>query len=225
MAIRNSILFLVGLVLVLAAQAGVDEPRKPAVPASPFFPGYSGLTSKSIQKEIGLTEEQIQKITEISKEFQATERKVYPRVDWAKLSEEERKKKQAEMSKLYEKWTDEYKKRLGEARQQIEAVLTPEQLNKWESIEVRQYGAPMLLSGGLNEKLKLTDEQKEQLRKQNDQLQKKLAELYQQQQTLRNQAHRDALEILTPEQVNELKKIKKEGYFRRGTGGFPQPRK
>jgi Spy/CpxP family protein refolding chaperone len=216
MSVRTSILFLIGLVLVLAAQARADEPKKP-VPSYLYVPGYPSLSSKIVQKEIGLTEEQVNKITEISKETQAAARP-YPHVDWAKLSEEERKKKQAEMSKAYEKWSQEYKKRTEEARQRIDAVLTPEQISKLEMIEVRAYSAPMLLHGGLNEKLKLTDEQKEQLSRQNDKLQKKIAELQQQQQTVQNQANRAAMEILTPEQVAELKKLRKEGF----RGGYPR---
>lgn len=202
---------LAGLVFLLGlfGQALAD---KPAVPVYLNLPGYMSLASKDVQKEIGLTEEQIQKLKEISQRLQATPWKQQPVVDWAKLTEEDRKKKTEEFRKEYDKWAAAYKKRTEEAQKQIEAILNPEQRAKLQVVEIRLYAGPMLLYGNLGEKLELTDQQKEQLKQKKDQLQKKLAELNQQSQKAQDQANQAALKILTPEQLEQLKKLRKEGY-------------
>lgn len=210
MATPKNLLVLAGLFLFgLLGPVWAD---KPAVPEYLNLPGYMGLASKDIQKEIGLTEEQLQKLKEISKEAQATPWKQPPQVNWTKMTEAERKKALEEMQKNSKKWTEEYQKRTAEARKKIEAVLTPEQRSKLQDIELRMVAGSMLLYGSVGEKLALTDQQKEQLKQNKDQLQKKLAELQQQMQKAQDQATQAAFKMLTPEQLEQLKKFRQEGY-------------
>ncbi len=226
MTTRRCLLLLAGSVLLfgLLGQVLADKPAKPAVPEYLYVPGYMGLASKDVQKEVGLTEEQVQKLKEISKGLQQTGFKQQPRVDWAKLTEEQRKKKTEEYRKEYDKWAAVYKKRAEEAREQADAVLTPEQKAKLQVVELRMFAAPMVLNGYQAEKLNLTAQQKEQLSEAKDKLQKRMAELQQQMQKAQAEANRAALKVLTPEQLEQLKKLRQEGY-RPGMPGSVPPKK
>jgi Spy/CpxP family protein refolding chaperone len=214
-------LLLAGVVLLLGlvGLAQADNPAKLPVVEYFYLPSHPTLTTKDVQKEIGLTEEQIQKLREISKGFQMQQP---PRLDMSKMTEEERKKALEEYNKKSQEWMAGYKTRIEEAGKKVEAVLTAEQKNKLEIIDLRQFGGSMLLFGTMGEKLELTDQQKEQLSKEKDKFQKKQMELTQQFQKNQQQANQAALAILTPEQIEQLKKLVKEV---RSGGGMPIPRK
>ena len=72
----------------------------------------------------------------------------------------------------------------------------------------------MLLYGynNLSEKLKLTEEQKKKLGQHKEEMQKKQAEIQKEMTANQDKANRAALEVLTPQQILELKKLKDEGF-------------
>lgn len=179
-----------------------------------YLPAYQILSSSQVQKEVNITAEQVEKLKEIAKKFQQNGWKQQPQVDWTKLNEAERKTKTEEIRKVYDKWAAESKKLTEAARKEIDALLTPEQLTKIQDIELRQQGAPMLLYGynNLSEKLKLTEEQKKKLGQQKDEMQKRQAEIQKEMSAIADKANRAALEVLTPQQILELKKLKEEGF-------------
>ena len=179
-----------------------------------YLPAYQILSSSQVQKEVNITAEQVGKLKEIAKKFQQNGWKQQPQVDWTKLNEAERKTKTEEIRKEYDKWAAESKKLTEAARKEINALLTPEQLTKIQDIELRQQGAPMLLYGynNLSEKLKLTEEQKKKLGQQKEEMQKKQAEIQKEMSAIADKANRAALEVLTPQQILELKKLKEEGF-------------
>lgn len=209
------------VVLALTALAGwfapvaADETTKPAQPPAPTYlslPGYFSLASKEVQKEIGLSEEQIEKLHAISKKVQQVTWKQQPRVEWTKLSEAERKKVTDELNQNYKKWAAEYQQASKEAQKEVDALLTPAQVVKLRAVELRMYAAPMLLHGTVGEKLNLTAKQKEQLAEHKDRLQKRLAELQKQTLKAQDEANRAALKLLTAEQRDQLQKMKQEGF-------------
>jgi len=179
-----------------------------------YLPTYQILSSSQVQKEVNLTAEQVGKLKLIGKKFQQNGWKQQPQVDWTKLNEAERKTKTEEIRKEYDKWAAESKKLTEAARKEIDALLTPEQLTKIQDIELRQQGAPMLLYGynNLSEKLKLTEEQKKKLGQQKEEMQKRQAEIQKEMSAIADKANRAALEVLTPQQILELKKLKEEGF-------------
>ena len=197
------------LVFILAAMnthgQAVSQPAKPAVTDYLWTPGFWSLSRKDYRDEIGLTEEQFKKLQEISQKYAEAVKKSQSYGDWKKLSAEELKKKYAEM-------TAEYKKRTEESRQQVEAVLTADQLKKLEIIELRSYAVQLLYQDKLRETLGLTDQQKEQLTKARDNMQKKVTELTQKMHRIQDQANKEAINLLTSEQVEQLKKIRREGF-------------
>lgn len=214
-------ILLAGLAFLLQGTLGLDgtvQGEQPgAKPAEYLYvPGYWTLSRKDTQKEIGLTEEQLAKLKEISKEFMGVTRKPYPQIDWAKLSEAERKQKIEEMTRESQKMMEEYKKRSAEAQKKAEAILTRDQLKKLEMIELRAYAPSFLLYGQGKDKLDLTPEQKEKLKKSQEEMQKRMTELQQKMTQAQDKANRAALEILTPEQIEKLKKMRKEATLWQG---------
>jgi Spy/CpxP family protein refolding chaperone len=162
------------------------------------LPGYPTLQSLTVQKELGLSEEQLAKLEEIGKKHREQMRQGYNREEWAKLSREERSKKYAELSEQRRKQADELRK-------QIEAVLTPKQLEALKLIELRRRAVYYLPIPRLAEELGLSDEQQQQLNKNRRELLEKIDQL-------QHESAKEALEILTPEQLEKLKKLHAEGY-------------
>ncbi len=179
-----------------------------------YLPAFQVLSAAQVQMEINLNPEQLSKLKEIGKGFKQNTWTQQPQVDWTKLNEEQRKAKTDEMRKSYDKWAVDNKKRTEVARKEIEALLSPEQKIKLEDVELRQYSAPMLLYSNANftEKLTLTDKQKEQLGQHKEKLQKRMAELQKEMEEHQDQANKAAISVLTTQQIEELKKLKKDGF-------------
>jgi hypothetical protein len=192
---------------VSAAQPGsaakVDQPAWPTEHLS--VPVYSNLSRQEVRKEIGLDAEQTRKLKELSQKFFKESRKASGTQDWAKMSVEERQKKHSEI-------LAENKNRTEQARKDIEALLTREQLEKLQSIDLRQQAAQLLWSYGfLTDKLGLTKQQKDQFRKNREELMSKTGVLQQQIQKLYDQAGQTTLDLLTPEQREKLKEVRTKG--------------
>lgn len=162
-------------------------------PTNYAVPGYWSLRTESVQNELKLSEEQKEKLKQISKSYY-DEMRQGSQQDWAKYREmpaEERRRKYAEIA-------EKRKQRLDAARKQIEAVLTPGQLDAVKSIEFRTRAATLLRNPKILEKLGLSEEQKEKLRK-------NWEDLSDQMQRLLRESAQKALQILTPKQLEDLK--------------------
>ena len=205
----------------LAAANGHAQTVAPAQPAAgagfSYFavPGYWSLSRKDVQEEIGLTAEQLKSLNEISQKYNEAIRQSYAVLgkspeDVRKLSAEERRKKLAEIAA-------ENEKRMEEARKQVDAVLAPGQARKLVKIELRPQALYYLLSSP-SAPLNLTDEQKEKLKQNRDEMQKKMADLQKQIHAVQEKAGADALELLTPEQLDKLRELHGKGFAIRGAG-------
>ena len=168
--------------------------RAPArTPGYYAVPGYWSLRTESVQKELNLSDEQKKKLKQITKSYYEQMRQG-PQQDLAKyrdMSPEERRKKYAEI-------TEKRKQRLDAARKQTEAVLLPEQLEALKTIELRTRAPSLLRSPRVLEKLGLSEEQKQKLRKNQQDLTAKM-------QRLLHESAQKALQILTPKQLEKLK--------------------
>jgi Spy/CpxP family protein refolding chaperone len=208
LALAGTILLVGALAQAAGPQAGAAVQKNPAYGWNPYefsVPVYWNLGRKDVQEEIGLTGEQTQKLKELAKKFFEASRQDYGKIDWSKMSAEERKKKS-------EEFMAENKRRTDQARKEIETLLTPEQMKKLETINLRQQATMFIYPGSLLDKLELSDQQKEQLQKFRDRHGKKMAELQKQMQKLQDQTGKTILELLTSEQVKKLKEISRGSF-------------
>jgi hypothetical protein len=213
LALAGTILLVGALVQAAGPQAGGAVQRNPVYGWNPYefsIPVYWNLGRKDVQEEVGLSGDQIQKLKELGQKFSEASRQYYGKIDWSKMSAEERKKKS-------EEFMADNKRRTDQARKDIETLLTPDQLKKLEAINLRQQATVFIYPGSLLDKLELSDPQKEQLQKYRETHGKKMAELQKQMQILQNQTGKAILEMLTPEQMNKLKEMSRGSF---GAGGI-----
>ena len=106
----------------------------------------------------------------------------------------------------------ENKRRTDGFSKQVQDVLTADQKHKFELLDLRQQAMQLLFFTPDAEKLGLSDRQKEKLRKDRDEHHRKMNELQRQIQKLHDQASKAALEMLTPEQIEKLKTLRRAGF-------------
>ncbi len=155
---------------------------------------------ENVQKEIGLTPEQKEKLLEIARKA-AEQMKNEPATDWAKfrdLTPEEQRKVQKEVA-------DRYAQRAEESKKQIEQVLTPKQIEQIKDMEFRQRAASMLYMPQVLQQIGLTDEQKQQLQKIREETQIKMTQL-------QRESQDRTLGVLTPEQAKKLREQSDKGW-------------
>ncbi len=177
---------------------------------SPLYglPGYSMLGSESVQKELELSDEQKQKLREIAEQYRRQVQEGWRPEDrdtFRKLPPEEQKKQLAAQRERNAKRMAEV---AADTRAKIEAILLPRQVRRFEDIVFRARATVMLYNPRTLERLGVTDDQKERLRKVRDELQEKT-------QKLQQEAIDKTFRVLTPEQQAKLKEMMSEGF------GFP----
>jgi hypothetical protein len=161
--------------------------------------GYPSLQMEHVQRELGLTAEQKERLKEIAKKAADAAGKE-PRLDWTKFNKmtaDERQKFQKEMS-------DRNQKRAEEIKKEVEKVLAPKQIEQIKEIEFRQRAGSMLYMPQVLEDIKLSDEQKQQLQKIREETQSKIAKL-------QSESQKKTLGVLTPEQTKKLKELSEKG--------------
>lgn len=199
------------------AKAAPPAPVRPPQMEFITLPGYAALSRKDVRDDLGLTADQTKKLVQISQNYLEELRQQNPFRDLGKLPAEERTKKLEEI-------TAEHRKRQEGVRKQVEAVLTPEQVQKLELVELRQQVPQLLFYGPGADRLGLSDEQKEKLRKNREELQKTVTDLQRQMQKAHDQAGQAAVDLLTPEQVKKLKEMRKDASLGWGfVPGHPAP--
>jgi len=185
-----------------------------------MVPGYWILGQESVQDEIGLSDEQKEKLQAIGKKYYEQVRQGYQRqtaVKWQELSEEERKQKLEEMRKRAAEAQKKRQEITDSLTKQVEEVLTAEQLSALKDIEFRQRAGYMLRNSRVLEAIGASKRQQARLEKNRQQLNAKMREL-------QRKAGEKALEILTPEQIEKLRKLHQEGYRSVWQRGQPQAR-
>ncbi len=180
-----------------------EQPRhgyRMAQPEFPALPGFYMLRMESVQKELELTPEQIEKLKELGKKYYEdvrADQEVWK--NWQQMSQEERSAKAAEQREKYVKRTEDL-------RQRVEKVLLAHQVKALKEINLRAAGPFALTNPRTLENLGVSDEQKQKLQ---DIRQKMFEEL----QEVQKKAFQEALEVLSPEQREKLKEqVQKQGY-------------
>ena len=94
---------------------------------------------ENVQKDLGLTPEQKEKLQDIAKKAAESMAKEQG-VDWAKFRDMEPEEQQKAQKEL----ADRYAKRAEDARKAVEQILTPAQVEQLKEIEFRQRAASLL---------------------------------------------------------------------------------
>jgi Spy/CpxP family protein refolding chaperone len=166
------------------------------------------LGAESIQKELELSDEQKKKLREIAEQYRRQVQESWRAEDWEtfrKLPPEEQKK---QLVAQREKTAKRRAEVAADTRAKIEALLLPHQVQRFEEIVFRARASVMLYNPRTLERLGVTDDQKERLRKVRDEFQEKT-------QKLQQEAIDKTLSVLSPEQKAKLKEMTSEGF------GFP----
>lgn len=156
-----------------------------------YLPGFWSLAQESVRKEIDLVPEQDQKLLAISKDYQTKMNEFYAPLRDPKIPQEERTQK---FKEAQEKLTTLNQ----DTTKQVKEILLPHQIKTLDQIDLRQKAATMLQYAPYVEKLNLSDEAKEKIKKKRDALNEAVAKL-------QREAFDEILQLLTPEQREQLK--------------------
>jgi Spy/CpxP family protein refolding chaperone len=146
---------------------------------------------ENVRKEIDLVAEQDQKLQAISKDYQAKVQEAYAPFRDPKMPQEERQTK-------YKESQEKLNVLNAEVTNQVKEVLLPHQIKTLDQIDLRQKAATMLQYGPYVEKLNLSDDTKEKIKKKRDALNEAVAKM-------QREAFDEILQLLTPEQREQLK--------------------
>jgi Spy/CpxP family protein refolding chaperone len=161
-------MFVLGMALLVAgpalAQRGQGGGR------GGFGGGFGGgnmlLTNASVQKELNLSEDQIQKIKDLNQSINDKYRDEREAV--RKLEGDERREKFQELNK----------KIAGESNKAVAEVLKPEQAKRFKEITLQQRGAQAFNDEEVQKALNLTEDQKEKIKTINEDARKEMGELF-----------------------------------------------
>ena len=187
-----AVVVLVGaLALGQYAQAG-GQPAKPVQPQFPALPGFWQLRMESVQKDLELVPEQIDKLKQLGKKYYEDMRAQQADYkNWGKMTPEERTAK-------YKELMEKRKQQAEAVSKEVEKILLPHQLEALRNINFRQMAPSMLYQQKVFETVGITDEQKAKIQK----IRQELTEKYQQ---LQKESFDQILKVLTPEQQKKLK--------------------
>lgn len=170
-----------------------------------YLPGYWQLQNEQTRKEIELVPDQEEKLKEISKQYQEKLKgrqealqKLYAPLQNKDLSQEERTKLYKEMSEKAKESYKEYQDDAKWATEEVKKVLLPHQVQALEKSELRTRATWYLQSPWMLDRMDLTEEQKEKIKKNRAELAKKVHEL-------EAASFEEVLKVLTPEQVEKFK--------------------
>ncbi|MEN9214098.1 MAG: Spy/CpxP family protein refolding chaperone [Gloeomargarita sp. DG02_4_bins_56] len=176
-----SLALVLGMLLVSGCNLFNQQAEPPSAPPSPVA-GENGdnpitlgtqgtersgtdplelFQNPQIKKELALTDEQAAKIKAISEQFRKDARALVSGLNLAQMEPNERAKKLDEIK-------DQMEKEIGDARNEVGQVLTPDQLKRFKEITLQIYGFGILSYEHFIEELKLTPEQQAQLKKLRD---------------------------------------------------------
>lgn len=201
--LRGTVGIVVGVFCSVAVGFGAEAPSdqqqqvqprhgfRVAQPEMLPLPGFYMLRMENVRKELNLTPQQLEQLTELSKTYTAqvrADQQLWK--DWQKMTPEERSAKAAEQRQRY-------LQRVHQVRQQVEKILQPEQLKQLQQIMLRTHGFWVLYQPQIQETLRLSQEQKQLLA---EIRQKMFDEI----QEVQKRAFQKALEVLQKEQQEKL---------------------
>ncbi len=195
-----------GLSLCVAALVGVTVCAQP--PGGRRGPGGMGggfgpaglLRNEGVQKELNLSADQIQKVKDVTREVREKHADEFAKLQKIDDRQERREKMQPLMKAVSQ-----------ETMEALEKVLNPDQVKRLKQLELQQRGPQAFTDPEVQSQLKLTDDQKEQLKTLAADAQRETREVFQGAQgnfqeamkkvrTLRKETLDKALAVLTPEQ-------------------------
>jgi len=209
--------------LALAVSPAVAQRQRPG---GGGFGGFGGggldqlLTNKSVQEEVKIDKDQAAKIDETVKKFREDNKDDYDKSSFR--NQDTKPEEKAEIrKKLNEKFTDVAKD-----------LVKPEQMKRIKQIQLQQQGLMAFTSEDVQKQLKITDDQKDQLKTIGEDLRKDMGELrqnaggnFQEMATKMRELNKDAMEkvqkILTDDQKKSWKEMTGEPFQVR----FEQPRR
>jgi len=169
--------------------------------------GAALLSNKSVQKELKVTDEQAEKLNTFAREMLDKQREEFQAS--RDLSQEERRERARNRA-------IELVKGMGQ-------ILKPEQVKRFEQLQLQQSGAGAFSSPRVQEELKLTDDQQSKLREINEESGRAMRDAFQDSQSdregamkkfaeLRKQATEKAVGVLTDEQKKTWKEMTGEPF-------------
>jgi Spy/CpxP family protein refolding chaperone len=195
--------------------------------------GFGGpgmlLQNSGVQKELKLSEEQIQKIKGVIQEIQKKHQD-----DFAALANLEQQERREKMQEIFKSIGEETEKGMAD-------VLKPEQSKRLKQIVLQTKGTQAFGEEDVQKSLNLTDDQKDKIKTLNEDLGKDIRETFQNSQgnfqetgkkvsTLRKETMDKVLALLTDDQKKSWKdmtgdpfELKFEGGPRGGFGAFRGP--
>ena len=189
-ASQASLAMLAVLVCIVSAAAQNSPPGAgQARTAAPLgqaplnIPGYWALGFDSVQKEIGLSAQQREKILDLDQRFEASYRQAVMEVQQAPPQEQQQK-------------VAGFQQRIAQqaqaVRKEVDTILSPQQVQAFKDVLFRMQLASVLASPQLADTLGLSEQQREKLR------------------ALKQETVDKLLQLLTPEQQARLKEIGKQ---------------
>ncbi len=159
-----------------------------------LFPDLLPLATERGQRQLKLTDEQKQKLSEIAAKL-LNQCEKYSASLGALPPDEDRERKMDDLHK-------EHATRIEEARKEAVAVLSPEQLTQLKEIAFRTYTMGVLNDPRVLDQIEASEDQKGQLRKLSEECWEKSAEILSK---LQEEMLDNALKVLTPEQQRKLR--------------------
>lgn len=165
--------------------------------------GAQLLQDENVRKDLGLVDEQVQKLTSIQEKMRAEMGEMFAGMrDLGGLTDEER---QARFEEMRTKAT----KRMEEVQKDIDLVLLPQQRDRLKQITVQsrlQRGgtSDTLASDEVAKELGITEAQKEELKKVAEEAD---VEMRQKIEKLREEAREKIISVLTPDQQARFKRL------------------
>ena len=170
------------------------------MPGAMYFlpiPDYYLLQSEYAQKEMELLPKQKEQLQEIAKKYyEAMQQDA--KIDWMKLSQEERQAKAKEIS-------ENYNKRIAEVKAEVDKVLLAHQKETLKRLSLRSRLMSLLYSPAIHDQINMTDKQKADL----DQIRTDLQTKTQQ---LQFESQDKTFKLLSEQQGKQLEEIANQGY-------------
>lgn len=214
-SLRSAVAFVFAVAVLSSLAADANAQRRGGFGQSDEF---SLLRSSQVQEELDLMDDQKEQIKELEQEMRASMREMFSsnRQDWSGKSAEERR----------EMWTEiqgKMKAQMEEMKPKLNEVLLPVQQKRLGELafqsQIQRSGGMLSERGSsvLKEKLNITDEQFEAMKKKAEEARKTFEEKVAK---LRRQAEAEVLSVLTEQQRSEYKALQGDSFeFSNNRGG------
>lgn len=208
-------------VVALVASPALAQRQRPQGGAGGFGFGGRGLAgvqllgNKSVQEELKITDEQKEKITPVLTKISEKQRDAFGKL--RDLSAEERREKMQELQKEMTAMNEQGLK-------DVMPILTTDQTKRFKQIQIQVRGLEAYSDPEVVSALKLTDEQKDDIKKVNEEMAKQMREMFQpggggnfqeaqrKMTALRKETNEKVQSMLTDAQKKTLKELRGEAF-------------